>query len=121
MKATNVTVGICKSCIHYHVDEDLHANDDFGSDAIDPNTGFKPGEFCDIYEQNRMLSDIDRPGSDIDHQCPLWTLIDLYWCPRHNLWSIDECDECMKGDNIGNQEEWDEIEDGEILSEENGI
>ena len=52
---------------------------------------------------------------------PLWTLIDLYWCPRHNLWSIDECDECMKGDNIGNQEEWDEIEDGEILSEEDGI
>lgn len=90
MKAIEVKIGLCITCLHFHEGEE-------GVDAESRPDGLDESVFgyCDVYEYIRKMPDIKQPGSCLDHQCPMWELQDLNWCPTHKSWSFDECELCM--------------------------
>jgi len=90
MKATEVKIGLCETCNHFH--RDMAGP---GPDSRPVGLDVSVFGYCDVYEHFRLMPDIERPGSDLDHQCPMWELQVLNWCPIHKSWSFDECELCM--------------------------
>lgn len=95
MKIEKIEVGICGSCKHYRCEE---------YDPSPPGVALSPGtitdceccredDFVDIEDQGFIIE--GEEGADLNHQCPLWELLELRYCRKHKQWTNGECDDCV--------------------------